>query len=111
MPLTQLAKAQWQGYFDRISPALQGKQVEIEVTGLGLGDLVEAEWLPLLGLSYDPNNDVLAVIAEGVDHMIRHPKQIHIDSDADWLHSLEAIDAEGNHHIILLKDPLTLPAG
>jgi hypothetical protein len=110
MPLTQLAKAQWQAYFDRISKALGAKQVQIEVTGLGLGDQIEADWIPLVGLSYDPKNDVLAVIAEGLDHLIRHPKQIHIDHEVDWLLSLEAIDAEDIRHIILLKDPLSLPA-
>ena len=110
MPLTQLAKAQWQAYFDRTSKALGAKQVQIEVTGLGLGDQIEADWIPLLGLSYDPKNDVFAVIAEGVDHLIHHPKQIHIDHELDWLLSLEVIDAEDNRHIILLKDPLSLPA-
>ena len=110
MPLTQLAKSQWQAYFDRISESLRGKRVEIEVTGLGLGDQIEADWIPLIGLSYDPKNDLLAVVAEGLDHLIRHPTQIHVDRDMDWLHSLEVIDAEGNHHIIMLKDPLALPA-
>ena len=110
MPLTQLAKPQWQAYFDRISKALGAKQVQIEVTGLGLGDQIEADWIPLMGLSYDPKNDVFAVIAEGIDHLIRHPKQIHIDHELDLLLSIEAIDAEDNHHIILLKDPLSLPA-
>lgn len=110
MPLSQLAKAQWQAYFDRVSKALGAKQVQIHVTGLGLGDQIEADWVPLMGLSYDPKNDVFAVIAEGVDHLIQHPKQIHIDHEVDWLLSVEAIDAEDNRHIILLKDPLSLPA-
>lgn len=111
MPLTQLAKSQWQVYFDRLSRSLaDGKPVDIEVTGLGLGDQVEAEWIPLHGLSYDPKDDVFAVIAEGIRHMILHPKQVHVDHDAEWLHSLEVVDAEGEHHIVTLKDPLLLPA-
>ena len=110
MPLTQLAKAQWQPYFDRVAKVLGTKQVQIEVVGLGLGDQIEADWIPLIGVSYDPKNDVLAVIAEGVDHLIRRPKQIHIDHEIDWLHSIEAIDADDVRHIILLKDPLSLTA-
>ncbi len=110
MPLRQLAKAQWQAYFDRISSALGAKQVEIEVTGRGLGHQVEADWIPLLGLSYDPKNDVLVVMAEGVEHLIRHPKQIHVDQEWESLHSVEAVDADSNRHIILLKDALSLPA-
>jgi hypothetical protein len=34
MALTQLAKAEWQDYFDRVSKVLGAKLVEIEVTGL-----------------------------------------------------------------------------
>ena len=108
--LTQLAKPQWQTYFDRVSKALGATRVQIEVTGLGLGDQVEADSIPLLGLSYDPKSDVFEVVAEGVDHLIRHPKQIHVDQEPGWLRSVEAIDAEDNHHIILLKSPLALPA-
>lgn len=110
MPLRQLAKSQWQAYFDQVSAVLGAKQVEIEVTGLGLGDQVAADWIPLVGIFYDPKNDLLAIVTEGVNHMIRHPAQIHIDHDFDWLHSIEAVDGEGNHHIILLKDPFSLPS-
>jgi len=108
--LRQVAKAQWQSYFDRVSTELGAKLVEIEVTGVGLGDQVEAEWIPLVGLSYDPANDLVAVIAEGVRHLIRHPKQIHVEHDTEWLRSVEVIDAEGVHHFVLLRDPLSLPA-
>ena len=109
MPLTQLAKSQWQSYFDRVSTALGAKQVEIEVTGLGLGHQIEAHWITLIGLSYDVNNDVLIVSAQGIEHWISHPKQVHIDHEMEELHSIEAVDAENNHHIILLRDALSLP--
>jgi hypothetical protein len=110
MVLTQLAKPRWQGYFDRLAAALRATRVEIEVTGLGLGHQIEAEWIPLIGVSYDPKGDVLAVIAEGVEHLIRHPKQIHVEQEPDWVSSIEAIDAEGTHHIVLFKESLRLPA-
>jgi hypothetical protein len=63
MPLTQLGKSQWQPYFDRVSRTLgDTKRVHIEVAGLSLGDQVEAESLPLFGLSYDPKKDAFIVI-------------------------------------------------
>jgi hypothetical protein len=46
----------------------------------------------------------------GVDHLIRDPKQIRVDHELDWLRSVEVVDAEDNHHIILLKNALELPA-
>ena len=34
---------------------------------------------------------------------------IHVDHEAEWLHGVKALDAEGVHHFILLNDPLNLP--
>jgi len=110
MALTQLAKSRWQDYFDRVSKSLGAKLVEVEVTGLGLGDQIQADWLPLIGLSYDPKDDVLAVALEGIEHNIQHPKQIHVEQDIEDLYSIEAVDAAGDHHILVLKNALTLPA-
>lgn len=109
MTLTQLAKPQWQSYFDRVAKALGAKLVQVEITGLGLGDQVQAESLPLIGISYDPRNDILAVALEGIEHNIQHPKQIHVEQDVESVYSIEAVDAEGEHHILLLRDPLSLP--
>ena len=108
MALTQLEKSQWQGYFDRVSKLLGVKLVELEVTGLGLGDQLEVDWLPLIGLSYDPKDDIVAVMVEGIEHNIQHPKQINVEQDIESLYSVEVVDAEGEHHILCLKDPLRL---
>jgi hypothetical protein len=109
MALMQLAKPRWQTYFDHLAAAQRATRAEIDVTGLGLGHQIETDWTPLIGLSYDPKGDVLAVIAEGVEHLIRHPKQIHIDQELDWVSSIEVIDAEGTHHIVVFKESLRLP--
>jgi hypothetical protein len=110
MAITQLAKSRWKDYFDRVSKMLGTKLVELEVASLGLGDQVEVDWVPLIGLSYDPKNDVLAVVVEGIEHNIQHPQQIYVDQDVETLHSIEVKDASGEQHILLLKDPLRLPA-
>jgi hypothetical protein len=110
MALIQLAKSQWQNYFDRVSKELSAKLVEVEVTGLKLGDQIEVDWLPLLGLSYDPKDDIMVVFVEGIEHNIQHPKQIDVEQDIENLYSMEVVDDSGEHHIMLLKDPLRLPA-
>lgn len=38
-------------------------------------------------MSYDPKDDVLAVAVEGIEHNIRHPKQIFVEQDAESLYS------------------------
>jgi hypothetical protein len=63
---------------------LGAKQAEIEVLSLDLGDQVEAEWLPLLGLAYDSKNDVLEVELEGMDHLIPKPRDIYVEERRCW---------------------------
>jgi Family of unknown function (DUF5335) len=57
MTVRKLDKANWHAFFDFISKLLEGKQVEIEVASLALGDQVAAEWLPSLGLVHDPKDN------------------------------------------------------
>jgi hypothetical protein len=106
----QLEKSQWRAYFDRISKTLVGKRAEIEVASLKLGDQIEAEWLPLLGISYDPKNDIIEIALEGVDHLIHKPREIYVEQEGLELSSLEVIDAEGVRQIVVLRDPMMLPA-
>lgn len=108
MPVTELPRARWQAYFDQVSKSLRDQRVKVEVVGLGLGDRIAADWLALDGLTYDPHDDALTVFAEGLEHHIRKPVKIHVDADLASMNSLEAVDAEGDHHIVLLSAPLRL---
>ena len=51
MTARKLDKSQWRTFLDRLSKTLEGKQAEIEVASLSLADQVEAEWLPLHGIT------------------------------------------------------------
>ncbi len=109
MATRKLEKAQWKDYFDAVSREIPGKQVELEVASLRLGDQIEAEWVPLTGLTYDPKDDLFEVVTEALDHLIQRPQEIYVQYDSDGLHSVEVIDADGNRHIVQLKSPLALP--
>ena len=106
----QLEKSQWRPYFDRMSKSLLGKRAEIEVASLRLGDQIEAEWLPLLGISYDPKDDIIEIALEGVDHLIHKPREVYVEQEGLQLSSLEVVDAKGVRQIIVLRDPMMLPA-
>jgi Family of unknown function (DUF5335) len=93
MTARKLDKSEWKPFFDGISKVLGAKQAEIEVLSLDLGDQVEAEWLPLLGLTYDPKNDVLEVGLEGLDHLISKPRDIYVEDGGVGLASLAIVDA------------------
>jgi hypothetical protein len=107
--LTRIDKPQWQPFFDRVSDALGAKGVDMDIVGPRLGSQPEARHAALLGLSYDSRSDVVAVIGEDLEHNIAHPQQINVDEELDSVHSLEIIDAAGDHHILTLSDPLLLP--
>ena len=110
MTIRKLEKSKWRAFFDGISKMLEGKQAEIEIASLALGDQIEAEWLALLGLAYDPKDDLFEVTLDGVDHMIPRPREIYVDDGIGGLQSVEIIGADGTRQIIKLRDPLMLPA-
>ena len=106
----QLDRNTWKAYFDNVSKLLDGKRVEIEVMALGIGSQLAAEWLPALGVTYDPKNDLLAVMAEGVDHMVRHPRAVFVETEGVNLHSIDIIGDDGASHVIRFREALLLPA-
>lgn len=106
----KLDQKEWRGFFDRLSKSLEGKQAEIDVMSLELGDQIQTKWAPLLGIVYDPKGDMLEVALDELDHMISHPREIFFETGPGGLVSLEVKDAEGAKQLILLKDPLMLPA-
>jgi hypothetical protein len=105
----KLPNTAWQAYFDAMSKAMDGTQAEIEVASLGLGDQIEAEWVGLDGITYDPKDDLLEIILGDLDHLIHKPREIWVDEAGFSLQSLEAIDSEGVRHIVKLRAPLMLP--
>ena len=110
MATRKLARSDWGPFLDRMSKATQGKRAAVEVASLDLGDQIAAEWVPLIGLVYDHKNDFIEVALEGLDHMIRRPRELHVDQEGLELAALEVVDAGGARQIIKLKDPLMLPA-
>lgn len=110
MATTKLDKAAWQKTFDHLSKSeLVGKEVEIEVTGLSIGDQIEQAWIQLLGIAYDPRSDRIDILVEGLDHPISRPREVWIDHGPAGLASMAVIDADDVRQIIRLREPLMLP--
>jgi hypothetical protein len=109
MSVQQVDRSGWKILFDIFSKALPGKQAEVEVASLALGDQIAAEWAPLIGITYDHKNDLIEIALEGVDHLIRAPREVYVDYDVGGLIAVEVIDQDGGRQIIKLKDPLALP--
>ena len=110
MALSRLERPQWQAYFDGMSKLLDGKRAEIEVDALAIGSQIEAEWVPLLGITYDPKGDVVDVALEGLGHLIHKPREVYVEQVATSVNSVEVIGSDDVRHIIRLREPLMLPS-
>ena len=108
--LRNLPKSEWRSFFDRMSKALLGKWAEIEVAQLDLGDQIVAEWIPLLGVTYDSKDDLLDVALDRFDHLIHQPKEIMVDESRDGVTSVAVVDNDGARQVVKFKAPLTLPS-
>lgn len=109
MSAQQIDSAEWTGYFETFSKLLIGKRAEVEVASLDIGDQIEAEWLPLIGITYDRKNDLVEVALQGLDHLVRGPREIYVDFDIGGLTALEIITADGTREIVKLKEAPALP--
>ncbi len=106
----ELPRDAWHPYFDRLSKVITGHPAEIAVESLALGDQIEAEWVPLIGITYDHKNDVLEVATDGLDHLIHKPVRIWVEESGAHFVAAEIARADGVTEIIRLKEPLALPA-
>lgn len=107
-----LPKQAWKPYFEAMSDVLIGKWAEVEVATLDLGDQIVAEWLPVLGITYDTKDDLVDVALGGenqLNHLIRHPSQIEIAEDVDGVRSIAVTSGDGTVQVLRLRDPLHLP--
>jgi hypothetical protein len=110
MTVQRIEQRNWGSFLATFSETLVGKSAEIEVASLELGDQLMAEWSPHLGMSYDPKDDLIMVMVDGLDHMISSPRELCVDADVGRMIGLEIIDGENRRQILKFKDPLTLPS-
>lgn len=106
MQTRKLDPAQWQSYFDEVSKRLSEARVSIEIAGLDLGDQIEVERTPLLGITYDPHDRALEIGTEHLTHFIREPAEIWVEEDSSGLHAVQVVDGDGRRQIVQLETPL-----
>jgi Family of unknown function (DUF5335) len=109
MTTRKLEKSEWIPFFNDVSKGFKDAQAEIEIASLKLGDQVQANWLPLFGVDYDPKDDLFEIALKGLDHLIPKPREVYVEEDAGKLVSFEIIDWDNNHQIVKLKVPVGAP--
>ena len=103
-------RSQWQAASERLNSALVGKQAEVEVASLRLGDQIEADWTPVERIAYDPRDDRFHVVLDGVDHVVEHPRAFMVHEVGADIDSVAIVGPDGEEHIIKFRDPLALSA-
>ncbi|MFZ9038543.1 MAG: DUF5335 family protein [Gammaproteobacteria bacterium] len=109
MRTREIARENWQNFFDRVSRALQGKLIQIEIDSLELGAQIEVDRLSLNGLTYDSKDDSFVISTDEIEHVIHSPQQIFVGDGGDGVNSLEVRAADGSEQIIRFTEPLALP--
>ncbi|CAN7460381.1 DUF5335 domain-containing protein [Phenylobacterium sp. LjRoot225] len=102
-------RSDWAALAGGLSRQLQGVQAEIEVAALGIGDQIQAEWVPLLGLAYDPKDDIFEVAVAGLDHIIHEPETLVVQQEGAVVRNLAIGAKSGDRHILRFREPLRLP--
>lgn len=108
MSVRRLAKAEWKTYFDGVSRGAEGDKALVEVGGLMSRQQPVTKWLPLIGMTYEPKEDVLEIALEGFDHLIRKPKEISVDESPEGVVSFEIVDGDEQKQIVKLKEPISV---
>jgi hypothetical protein len=109
MATRKLDPADWQAYFDRVGQGLGPRTVQIEVAALDLGDQVEAQWIGLTDLSYDPKSAAIYIGTDQVHHRIERPQEVWVREGPDGLEAIEVLRPDGTQEIVRLAGPLLLP--
>jgi hypothetical protein len=109
-----IRKDAWRAFCDRLSRLLEGKRAEVEVDSLGLGAQIEAEWAPVVGVSYDPKDDVFSVAVGGkddlVDHLVHRPLTLAVRWDGPAVEALAITDSDGAMHLVRFREAQMLPS-
>jgi hypothetical protein len=108
MTARAIDKKDWEAFCDGVSRVLEGSNAEIEVDSLDLGSQIERDWTPWVGISYDPEDDIIDIALEEVDHLVTEPRELIADLDDMEINAIQITDGEGRRHLVRLRDPLLL---
>ena len=111
MTARAIQREEWAAFCAAVSKALEGTEAEIEVASLDLGDQIQKQWAPLIGITYDPEDDIIDIALEDdLDHIVSRPQELLADIDDVSISALQITDADGIRHLVKLRDELMLPA-
>lgn len=110
MTIRKLDRGEWDGLCLSVTRNCSGMQAMVEVMSVEFGCQPEVRRSPMLGMSYDPRNDVLELLIGDLDHLIRAPRELYVDDAPLGRMALQIVDAGGVRQIVTFQYPPMLPS-
>lgn len=85
-------------------------RVGLSIMGEKIGVQPETEGSALIGISYDPEDEVFEIATPNVSHRVTNPEEIYVREEAGRLSSVEIISEDGTKQLIELQPLPSLPA-
>lgn len=105
----KIDRADWKAICDRLSTHIDtASKGKIEVAASGMSDQVEADWAPLLGVTYDERENTFEFAMDGVDHFIDSPKDLIVQGSMSHVKALVVTTNDMEGHRMKFKEPIDL---
>lgn len=117
MKSEEIPHDQWQTFLDDLSRRHQGEKISIQLMAPDLGSQVEADQLPLLGITADKKDirgEVIEVIAGGrpspdVNHVVERPTHVRVAITDDGSEQAVEIESETQPTVLVSFGPPEMP--
>lgn len=103
----KIDKAEWADFFSSLCRCVNGMLVGVETHSVGSRGGVRSEWLPLVGISYNPEDNILEITLQGLHHTIENLREVWVDAEAGEFLGFEVISSEGGRQMVHLRPSLT----
>jgi hypothetical protein len=107
MATRDIARESWKEFFDGFSRRHQAWLVDVEVLGSDIGAQLEAEDLPLEGISADHNNkDIsIALLRDGkvIEHFVTKPERVRVEEEGGAEVAIEIDSSSGPTTIVTFR--------
>ena len=107
--MRDVPRDRWPGLFGVVGRTLRGSSVEVEAASLELGDQTVIPWLPLRDIAFDQEHDRVAVMMDGLDHLILHPQSIVVLEGSGGITGVAIVTADDVREVLRFRTPLQLP--
>jgi hypothetical protein len=98
----------WQYKLNKLSTELEKELISVEVTGNNFGNELENCEMQLMKVSYDNDNDIIEIIFDQLNHIIKSPLSICFHQHQDILESIEIFDDNDNKNTLVFINPLLM---